>query len=130
MEGDVSIKETIALIAKSGYSNLPVYKNGEILGVANSQRLLNFIGKIINDNKNLCEVIGSTKIEDVITGENENFYSIQPKTLTISETLDLFYQNRKLLAILITPNGNYLEMPIGIVTVSDIIDINKILENY
>lgn len=130
VEGDVSLKETIALIAKSGYSNLPVYKDGEILGVANGQRLLNYIGKVINDNKKVCEVIESTKIEEVITGENENFYSIQPKTLTISETLDLFYQNRKLLAILITPNGNYLEMPIGIVTVSDIIDINKILENY
>lgn len=130
VENTVSVKETIGLISKSGYSNLPVYKDGEILGVANGQKILNKLGKIINDNQNICEFIEKTKIEELISSEKENFFTIQPKSLTISEALNLFYDNRKLLVILITPNGNYLEMPIGILTVSDILDINKILENY
>lgn len=129
VENTVSVLETISLIAKSGYSNLPVYRNGEILGVANGQKVLNAIGKIINDGKNVCEFINNTKIEDVISTDN-NFYAIAPKSLTINEALNMFYENRKLLVILITPNGNYLEMPIGILTVSDILDINKILDNY
>ena len=130
VESTVSVKDTIGLISKSGYSNLPVYKDGEILGVANGQRILNKLGNVINDNLDICKFIEKTNIEDLVVGENENFYSIQPKDLTISEALNLFYENRKLLVILITPNGNFLEMPIGIVTTSDILDINKILENY
>lgn len=130
VENIVSVKETIGLISKSGYSNLPVYKDGEILGVANGQKILNQLGKIINNDQDLCDFITNTKIEDLISSEKESFYTIAPKSLTISEALNLFYENRKLLVILITPNGNFLEMPIGIVTVSDILDINKILENY
>lgn len=130
VDSSVSVKDTIGLISKSGYSNLPVYKDGEILGVANGQKILNKLGNIINDNINISKFVENTKIEELVSGENANFYSIQPKDLTISEALNLFYENRKLLVILITPNGNYLEMPIGIVTTSDILDINKILENY
>lgn len=129
VEHNIKIIDVIALISKSGYSNLPVYKNGEILGVANGQKILNNLGKVINNNQNVYDYINSTTIEEIITND-QNFYSIQPKSITINEVLDLFYENRKLLVILITPNGNYLEMPIGIVTVSDILDINKILENY
>lgn len=128
VESNVSIQKTISLIAKSGYSNIPVIKNDEILGVANGQKILNKIGDVINDNGDVCSYISQTKIEDIIT--NSNFYAIASKNATISEILDMFNENRKLTVILITPNGNYLEMPIGIVTVSDILDINKILENY
>lgn len=129
VQSDVSVRETISLISKSGYSNIPVYKNGEILGVANGQKILNKLGSAINNNESICDFIEHTKIEDIISGD-KNFYTFANKDLTINEALDLFYENRKLLVILITPNGNYLEMPIGIVTVSDILDINKILENY
>ncbi len=129
VENTVSVRETIGLMAKSGYSNLPVYKDGEILGVANGQKIINKLGEEVNKNGDICKFIDNTIIEDVISEDN-NFYTIQPKTLTISDALNLFYENRKLLVILITPNGNYLEMPIGIVTVGDILDINKILENY
>lgn len=128
VESDVSIKKTISLISKSGYSNIPVIKNDEILGVANGQKILNKIGNVINDNGDVCEYINKTKIEDILS--DQNFYTFANKNTTINEILDMFNENRKLMVILITPNGNFLEMPIGIVTVSDILDINKILENY
>lgn len=128
VESDVSIKKTISLISKSGYSNIPVIKNDEILGVANGQKILNKLGNVINDNGDVCEYINKTKIEDILS--DQNFYTFASKNTTINEILDMFNENRKLMVILITPNGNFLEMPIGIVTVSDILDINKILENY
>ena len=128
VESDVSIKKTISLISKSGYSNIPVIKNDEILGVANGQKILNKLGNVINDNGDVCEYINKTKIEDILS--DQNFYTFASKNTTINEILDMFNENRKLVVILITPNGNFLEMPIGIVTVSDILDINKILENY
>ncbi len=129
VEASVSVKETIGLISKSGYSNLPVYKDGEVLGVANGQKIINKIGEVINTNEDVCSFMENTKIEEIITYDR-NFFCFASKDITINEALDLFTQNRKLLVILITPHGNYLEMPVGIVSVSDILDINKILENY
>ena len=129
VEASVSVKETIGLISKSGYSNLPVYKDGEVLGVANGQKIINKIGEVINTNEDVGSFMKNTKIEEIITYDR-NFFCFASKNITINEALDLFTQNRKLLVILITPHGNYLEMPVGIVSVSDILDINKILENY
>ena len=51
VDSGVNVKETIGLISKSGYSNLPVYKDGEILGVANGQKILNKLGNIINSQR-------------------------------------------------------------------------------
>ena len=49
---------------------------------------------------------------------------------TLENVLNLFYKNRKLLVILITKNGSDTDMPLGIISVSDIMDINSIMENY
>ena len=129
VSASTSVKETIGLISKSGYSNLPIIKDDQILGVANGQKILNAIGNKINERVNICEFLENTKIEE-IASMDQQFFTIQSKDLTISEALDLFSENRKLLVIIVTKNGNYLDMPIGIVTVGDILDINKILENY
>lgn len=131
VDSKVSVKETIGLIGKTGYSNIPVYSDGELIGVANGQKIINIIGKTIEDKKDLDTFVEETKIGEIINqNDNNNFYTIQPISLTVSEALNLFYENRKLLVILITPHGNYLEMPIGIISVTDILDINKIIENY
>ena len=131
VEHDVSVKEAISLISKTGYSNLPVYKEGELVGVANGQKIVNILGEQIAKGNNLNEFVEETKIGEIVNHTaNTGFYSIQPVSLTISDALNLFYENRKLLVILITPHGNYLEAPIGIISVTDILDINKILDNY
>ena len=131
VQSDVDLKAVIKLMAESGYSNIPVYKDLSLIGLANGQKIMDVIGKELIKGSNIDTFIENTKIEDVIPKlVSSNYYSVADAKLTIEEALNMFYNNRKLLAILLTKTGNFMEPVLGIITVGDIIDLNNILENY
>jgi predicted transcriptional regulator len=131
VQNNVPIKEVIKLISESGFSNIPVYKDGGLIGVANGQRILDKLGKAMLSNNSLDEYIKNTKIEDILTSQTTTkYYDTVSKDATVEEILNLFYTNRKLTAVLITKDGSLNETPVEIVTTSDILELNSILENY
>ena len=67
VQNDVKVKDVIQLIATSSFSNIPVYKNGELVGVANGQRILDELGKQVAEGKDLDDFIGKTKIENILS---------------------------------------------------------------
>ena len=129
---DVNLKTVIKLISSSKYSNIPVYKDGTLLGVANGQKILNLLGKKIEVGQDISKYIEATTIEEAIPEfpEGVTYYEIAPSDVTIEAVLDMFDKNRKLLLVLITKTGSMQEAPLGIVTPTNIIDLNNILENY
>lgn len=131
VQNDVSVKDVIQLIATSSFSNIPVYKEGGLIGVANGQRILDHIGTQISLGKDIDEFVSKTKIEDIISSSsNLKYYDVVPKDATIEEVLNCFTKNRKLIAVLITKTGTLNETPIGIITSADVMMLNDILENY
>lgn len=131
VKSNTSIANVIASISSSGYSNLPVYENEALIGVANGQRLIDLIGEQINNKVDISKYIEETIIGDVIQRyEEDKYYIVTDAKLTVEEALNQFYTNRKLLAILITKTGNYNEPALGIITVSDIMDLNAMLDNF
>lgn len=131
ISSDETLEKTVMLISKSGYSNLPVYESGELIGVANGQKLIDNIGKVLSNGYDINSYLKSTTIKEVISiNVGEPYYAIETEELTLEKALDLFYRNRKLLVILITKHGQRNEKPLGIVSVADVMDINNILENY
>lgn len=128
---DVTIKKVIELITDSKYSNLPVYKEGCLIGVANGQKILDSLGKVLLSNRSIDEYIINTKIEDIMTDlDNSKFYAIANASSTVEEILALFQNNRKLLVVIITKSGTLNEAPLGIITASDVMEMNNILDNY
>ena len=128
---DLLLIDIIQLISTSEFSNIPIYKDGGLIGITNGQRILDFIGKAIADKKNVDEYIKTTKIEDILNPEILNkYYEVVDVNATIEQVLNLFYQNRKIVAVLITKTGSINEVPLGIVTASDVITMNNILDNY
>lgn len=131
INSNASLKETITMISDSGYSNIPVYDHSHFVGVANGQRLLDILGQAISNGANADNFISNNSIGEIVKSLSfDNYYALANAKLTIEETLDLFYKNRKLLVIIITEHGNMNELPVGIVSVSDIIEINSILDNF
>ena len=131
VDADSSLKSVIETIGTSGYSNLPVYAGDKLVGIANGQRLLDTLGRVIKSQKNIDTYCKNTKIGDVVSNHMAStYYAIANKDITLEQVLELFYRNRKMLVILITKNGIQTEKPIGIISVADIMDINSILENY
>lgn len=127
-----SMREVITLIASSNYSNLPVFNDeNEIIGIANGQKMLDSFGKFLLSGGNETAFLDSVKIEDMLSKlENSNYYAFANKEVTVEQALSLFHQNSKLLAVLVTENGGAKEKPLGIMTGSDVLKMNKILENY
>ena len=131
VDANLSLSEAMQLMSRSGYSNLPVYKNKTLLGVLNGQKLVNILGFKLEDRINLEQYVESTKVKDIISElENSSYYAVESEDLTLEHALQLFENNRKLLAILITKNGDGSYPPIGIITNSDVIDMQKVLDNY
>lgn len=128
---NVSIQNVIKLMAQYSYSNLPVYKNGSLIGIANGQKILENLGDQILANNNIDNYLKTKKIENAL-GHDSPFkqYEVLPSNATVEHVLDLYYKNRKLLAVLITKEGTMNEPPIGILTTTDVIEMNNIIENF
>ncbi len=131
IEYNVKLKDVLEFGYKSGFSSIPIFKNGMLIGVANGQKIADVIGKKIYEKRDICEFLRNTTIEEVLKEfSNENYYTIANEKITLDKVLNLFTENRKLLVVLITKTGTLLEPPLGIITITDIMDINKILDNY
>lgn len=127
-----SMREVIKLIASSNYSNIPVFNDeNEIIGIANGQKILDSFGKYLLAGGKAEVFLDGVKIEDMLSKiEKSNYYAFANKEITVEQALSLFHKNSKLLAILITTNGGAKEKPLGIMTGTDVLRMNQILENY
>ena len=128
---DMKVKDVIEKISSTKFSNLPVYKNGTLIGVANGQKILNSLGQYLTDHKTVDEYISNTTIEKIVIEQKDNnYYSVLGSDTTIDQVLGEFLNNRKLLAIIITKTGTMSEPPLAIITSTDYMELNKILESY
>jgi predicted transcriptional regulator len=131
VESEMSLKKVIEIIYKSSFSNLPVYKNEGLIGVANGQKILDIIGEQIVNGADINQFLEQTKIEDIIKKFNDvKYYEVVSMNITIEKALDIFYNNRKLLILILTKTGSMQEVPLGILTTGDIMDMNALLEKF
>ncbi len=123
------MREVIKKIAETSYSNLPVYCGNELIGVANGQKILDSLGKYLITGGDEKFFLDAVKIEDMLSKiENSNYYALAPASLTVDEALSKFHDNSKLLAILVTKNGGTKEKPLGIITGTDVLKLNEMIE--
>ena len=131
LDGDISLKKAIETMFKTGFKTIPVCRNETIAGVLTAGRIVNVLGAIIEKGENLENFANRTPVSNVISEQDvDRVFTIKSKNLTVQEALDLFYHNRRLLAIVITKNGSNLERPIGILTTANTMDLNKVVEDY
>lgn len=128
---DVSVGEVIKKISSTKFSNIPVYKNGELIGVANGQKILNALGEHLLGGWDVNTFLTDHSIEEIVQLPTEiTYYKVMDCTATVDQVLGEFLQNRKLLVIILTKTGTMHEPPLGIITSTDYMELNKILENY
>lgn len=126
-----SMREVIKIIASSGFSNIPVYREKILLGVANGQKILHSLGQYLLAGGNEKTFLDNVQIEDMLSSlENSNYYCVKPADCTIEEALSEFDKNHKLLAILFTKKGQPTELPLGIMTGANVVEAQHIIENY
>lgn len=131
IDKSLSIAKAIELIARTGYSNLPVYEENKLLGIINGRKLINVLGGKIADGINLQEFVDNTTVGEIVSLMGDDYYfMLADDDITIDEAMNYFENNRKLLIILITKDGKDTSKPLSIISSSDIIDMKKILDVY
>ena len=66
IEPTVSIKDTIRIIAESGYSNIPVYDSDGLIGIANGKKIISVLGNAIKNGADINDFLCNTPIVDVL----------------------------------------------------------------
>lgn len=131
VDGDDIVSTAMKLMARSDYSNLPVYTNNKLIGVLNGQRLMDILGRHLLKGENVQKFIDRTSVSDIIAELGSvQYYSVVDETITIEHVMNLFETNNKLLIVLITRGGTDEYPPLGIITKDDIIKMQKVLDVY
>ncbi len=81
IESHESIAKAAKLIAKTGYSNLPVYQNGRFIGIVNAFLKQN-TKSLLSENDSL-------------------YYKVLRSEDTVEDAIDAFTDNRRLLAVIV-----------------------------
>ena len=131
IDGKTSLRAVIKLIASSSFSNIPVIDNGAIIGIVNNKRIVLSIASAIERGLDVDVFLKERKVKDIVKeGDFGKYYAIADENTTIEEILKIFENEKKLVAILITKNGTFLDKVENIVTTADLVTITKVLEDY
>ena len=126
---DTRLKEIVASMGKHGYSNIPIMKDGVILGVISNKQIIEELGKSLLNKRTADSFIYNTYAGDILAKDAKH-YTIVKKTATIEQVLSLFRDNQKLRAVLFTETGTNISPPLGILTSGDLLELNAELDNY
>jgi len=129
-DGNVSCDRVLVEMSKNGFSNVPIYLGGTLVGVLNRKMVVDAIGAALLEQKDIDALLKGPIVDCFSVLDVNNHYEVVGANVTIDNILFMFQQNRKLSTIVITPNGTYNEFPVGIIVTADLIDIQAILDNY
>ena len=131
VDDSISLKQVIRLIANTNYSNLPVYRGKRMVGIVNNRRIIKELGTVIERGGDIDAFASQTPVVQIVRESDLfTYYKYQSKNDTLQDILDAFEENKKLLAVLVSENGREGERVENIVTPADLVQVNKILEDY
>ena len=130
IDGDTTLKEVVLQMSRSGYSVVPVYISGTIVGVIHRKMVVDGIGRFVEQQKDIDDSLNEPVSQCLDIFNETNHYEVAPESLTIENLMYMFQQNRKLSSVILTENGNYTEPAKAVIVSADLIDLNTILDNY
>ncbi len=122
------LSEAIRMGARTGYSNLPVYRNGRMVGVLGDRRVVRALGRALERGEGVEEVLKRPCGEVVAEEDMQRFYKILSQNDTVQSALEAFEENRKLSAIIVTETGFAGDKIVDLLTAADIPRLLKLLE--
>lgn len=124
-----SILKVIQGIKEHSYSQYPIYRNKECIGLLTTGAIVKWMALNVVDSIVQLE---SIKVSDILKYEEEHPISFVPKSINIFEVEEVFENAHKdkkdLEAVIITENGKRNETPLGLITAWDLIEIDYTVE--
>lgn len=124
-----TLKEAFCSIAKSGFSNLPVYDGGRMLGILNNRRLVCELGKALAHGQSADEALSATCADILRDEDMYAYYKLLSAENSVQEAVTAFTENKKLLAVIVTERSAHGDKIIDILTAADLPRLMKLLED-
>lgn len=120
-----SILKVTEAIRQYNYSKFPIYKNKEFIGLLTAGSIVKWMAQnMVSSSVNLAD----THIFDIMKYEKDHPIEFVAKSTNIFDVETIFGKShkvkKKLEALIITENGKKDEVPLGIITPWDLIDID------
>lgn len=128
LQPNAPISDALKIMFEKSFSQIPLYNNDNFVGLLTTNTIVRWLGACVQDSLyNLKNTIINSIFEKYT--EDKNNYSFFKGSNSIYKVIEEFQKfessGKKLDAILITENGSKKEKPLGIITVWDLVEINK-----
>lgn len=127
--GDLFIK-VLEEVQKFEYSQFPIYNDEQFVGLLTTNGITNALANNFNHDEGGFIIFTDTKIKNILTYEEiKSNYKFIPRDYNIYDIVEIFakssQQGERLEAILITQHGKETEQLLGIITIWDIMQLQK-----
>ena len=131
IDDTVSVRQALLLIARTDYSNIPVYRGKRMVGVVNNRRIIKALGGAVQSGVSVDEWLSETPVSDILSeADLLVYYKYLGKRNTLQDILTAFEENKKLLAVAVSEHGTPGERIVNFVTPADLVRISKLMEDY
>lgn len=125
---DQNIFDLIEAIYKHNYSNIPIYQGNRVVGIVNSKQVLNTLIKILQNKQNLnLDDLKKIKLDE-LARIDDNEYVFMSSGSSIIDVLTVCARKPRLKAVLLTRYGDNTAPVIAVITSSDWLTFNNILD--
>ncbi|MFZ7946806.1 CBS domain-containing protein [Neobacillus sp. 19] len=120
-----SILKVTDAIKEFGYSKFPIYKNKKCIGLLTAGSIVKWMAQHMEAGRvNLSDI----RVSAILEYEKDRPIEIVNKSINIFEVENIFEKahkkKRKIEGVIITENGSDDEVPLGIITAWDLIEID------
>lgn len=123
-----TVEDAVLLIARTGYSNIPVYRNSRFIGMLNNRRLVKSLGDALEAGENVEDFLADPCADVLRDDDFPRYYRLLGQENTVQDAIDAFSENRKLLAVVVTEHGVMGERIVNILTASNLPALFEMLE--
>ncbi len=131
LEGSESVATGALEIYQSGFSNLPVFADGKIIGMLSNKRIVEIVAMAVKKNVSADDILANSKVKEcVFDSDKGKYYEIKSESTRIDEIVKLYEKNPNLSLVIITKSGSLSEKPVQVVGRTDVTTLTQILESY
>lgn len=120
-----SLKEVIRAMVSGDISNLPIVQDKTVVGCLTNKSIVAYVAQNLD---NLDSALKTATVADV--GANGSKYYRTLHDCPVDDVLAAFEKNRRLQIVIITADGTVNTEVTGVVTVGDLVTINRMLDSY
>ncbi len=128
VEASEPLSAAVVMSARTGFSNLPVYRGGRMVGMLGDRRIVRTVGSALERGEDIDEALKTPCGEATAEEDLLRFYKVLGKDDTVQSALDAFAENRKLLAVIVTETGRMGDAAVNLLTPSDIPRLMQLAE--